>query len=271
MPQYGDAILKAMTLDALSELFGKESYQVTSNIFPLAISNAFYEQIVLHYGLDLLSPTVQSDRKAVTHLRGDLLEAYMAAIEKDVSRDGKGYREVRDWLFQILALRLRRVRVHNDWELYSSGTEHKSLTILPVPEDASLPPVFETQSTYGSKFLQLEAPQVGNKDIMSAAQAADLWHQRQHAPALHSTTKANISIMDSAPSNETTNLNHFRRFLFETMRQTVAQSSKLGSLDLKCFWTALSCLLSQLQDSLEDESESLLLYYYRVCYYASFF
>ena len=85
MPQYGDAILKAMTLDVLAELFGQENSQIISNIVPFAISNAFYEQIVLHYKLDIFysSDGIDGNSWNTTHRRGDLLEGYMAAIEKD--------------------------------------------------------------------------------------------------------------------------------------------------------------------------------------------
>ena len=125
-----------MTYDVLSEILGKDNFKAISNIIPLAISNAFYEQIVLHYGLEKLTPwdgsSTGKSSWGITHRRGDLLEAYMAAIEKDISRDGQGYREVRDWLFRVLALRLRRLAVEDGTALCSSGTEQQSLTILPA-------------------------------------------------------------------------------------------------------------------------------------------
>ena len=56
MSHYGDVLLKAMTYDILSELLGKDNFNSISNIFLLVISNAFYEQIVLHYDLEKLTP-----------------------------------------------------------------------------------------------------------------------------------------------------------------------------------------------------------------------
>src|ERR1700733_5446745 len=98
-----------MTFDVLSELLGKQNLHVVINITPFAISNAFYEQIYLHYGLEKLSPFFtdgDSDKitRGRTHSRGDILEGYMAAIEKDISRNGQGYQEIRDWLLKVMAL-----------------------------------------------------------------------------------------------------------------------------------------------------------------------
>jgi hypothetical protein len=168
MPQYGDALLKAMTLDVLEELFGKNP-DVSRNIFPLAISNAFYEQIVLHYQLDLEDESAANNSKGTTHRRGDLLEAYMAAIEKDISRDGEGYREVREWLFRVLALRLRRLGIQNEMALYSRGTEQQSLTILPPVSGGAT--VLDLQcEVSGSKIVEFRA----NRSRRSADQAISL-------------------------------------------------------------------------------------------------
>jgi len=45
-----------MTFDVLSELLGSHNLHVIRNITQFAISNAFYEQIYLYYGLEKLSP-----------------------------------------------------------------------------------------------------------------------------------------------------------------------------------------------------------------------
>jgi hypothetical protein len=64
----------------------------------------------LHYDLeDLCIPlrSLHKDSRSSAVKRGDVLEAYFAAIEKDISRFGQGSREIYDWLFKVLALRLR--------------------------------------------------------------------------------------------------------------------------------------------------------------------
>jgi hypothetical protein len=78
---------------------------------PWAVSNAFYEQILLHYGLENFRPQLsQRDSRTLTVKRGDVLEAYVAGIAMDVSRSsGEGYQELREWFSRVLRLRLRKV------------------------------------------------------------------------------------------------------------------------------------------------------------------
>jgi hypothetical protein len=179
MPYYKNTLLKVMTYDILSELLGKDNFKTTSNIIPLAISNAFYEQIVLHYGLEKLTPwddsSTEKSSKGITHQRGDLLKAYMTAIEKDISRDGRGYREIRDWLFRILDLRLRRLAVQDGTALCSSGTEQQSLTILPSIS-ADIITHFGTElkdsNIFASKTDPLLNSTTHNKTMPSSSQTA---------------------------------------------------------------------------------------------------
>ena len=111
MRNYGDSILRTVTYDVLVELFGNENDDIMMKAIPWAVSNAFYEQIVLHYGLEILRPQLQlNDSKGLTVKRGDVLEAYMAGIVMDVSREvGEGYREIRAWFYNLIRLRLRNV------------------------------------------------------------------------------------------------------------------------------------------------------------------
>jgi hypothetical protein len=189
----------------------------------------------------------------------------MAAIEKDISREGQGYREVRQWLFNIIALRLKRVQFKDDVGLrgiYSTGTEHQSLTILPTMVTDPTRVVFKTDD---ATILRFET----NPAVRSAAQATDLW---QH-PNTQSTTKLDpFTILCSTSSSRhgTNDLNYFRRFLFETMTQTVIQTCENGVPNVNAFWTELSARLSHLQESLEDDFESILLFYYRVSRPVSF-
>jgi hypothetical protein len=122
MRQYGDSILRTVTYDVLAELFGKENDSIVNKAIPWAVSNAFYEQIVLHYGLASLRPQLPNeDSRGLTVKRGDLLEAYMAGIVMDVSREaGEGYREIRAWFYKLVRLRLRKVctgtLAHEMWD-----------------------------------------------------------------------------------------------------------------------------------------------------------
>ena len=117
--------------------------------------------------------------------------------------------------------------------------------------------VFETNNT---TILRFET----NPAVRSVAQATDLWRH----PNVQSTTRLDpFAILGSTSSRQETNdVDHFRRFLFETMKQTVIQTSKKGVPNLHAFWTELSVRLSQLQELLEDDFESILLFYYRVFY-----
>ena len=274
MPHYGDALLKAMTFDVLSELLGKDNFKAVSNVMALAISNAFYEQIVLHYGLDKLflceRSSAANPSKGRTHRRGDLLEAYMAATEKDISREGQGYREIREWLFRVLALRLRRLSVQDGSTVCSSGTEQKSLTILPSISGGTSITHFATEMKGSNTFASETGPvfTLTSSEAVtpSCCKATTLWNPRNCQNPSQSPIENNQFMTMESPSNtsRSADLKHFRRFLFENMRHTFAQTYKPNSWNVKSFWSTLSCHLSQLQDMLDDEREMILLFYYRV-------
>jgi len=110
MRTYGDSLLRELTIDILTELAGKHNMTMVVHTLPFAISNAFYENLLSHFDLeDLCIPlrSLAKGSKSYAVKRGDVLEAYVAAIEKDISRFGQGSREIYDWLFKVLALRLR--------------------------------------------------------------------------------------------------------------------------------------------------------------------
>jgi hypothetical protein len=109
MRHYGDSILRTVTYDVLAELFGNENDSVMMKAVPWAVSNAFYEQIVLYYGLEHLRPQLPlHDSRRLRIKRGDVLEAYTAGIVMDVSREiGEGYQEIRAWFDKVIRLRLR--------------------------------------------------------------------------------------------------------------------------------------------------------------------
>jgi hypothetical protein len=270
MPHYGDALLKAITFDVLSELLGKDNFKTISNITPLAISNAFYEEIVLHYGLEKLTvcngSSSEKPSRGTTHRRGDLLEAYMAAIEKDISRAGQGYREVRDWLFKVLALRLRRLEVQDGTSVCSNGTERQSFTLLPSPSPGtSIADPGVGVAEFNSSILK-SVPSLstrnGNKAIRLSSQEVGTWWHQNRQTAAGMTMEGNPLKEDHLVLNRP--LDHFRRYVFELMKEILRLSHTTGSWNVKSFWSTVSLHLSQMQSMLQDESEKILLFYYRV-------
>jgi hypothetical protein len=276
MPHYGDALLKAITFDVLSELLGKENFKAISNITPLAISNAFYEQIVLHYGLEKLTPRIDltpaKKSREITHMR-DLLEAYMAAIEKDFSRDGQGYKEVREWLFKVLALRLRRLGIQDGSILCSNGSERHSFTLLNSPSGlagmgvANIGTEAMESNSSAPKLRPLLTSTTGSK--ASSSRATDIWHYPDQKMARQITMKENYFPLTNSPSKQgrsdlNIRLDRLRRFVFDLMKQILEHLHTTGPWDVKAFWNTLSNYLSDLQGKLQDESEKILLFYYRV-------
>ena len=112
MRHFGDSLLRATTFDVLTDVLGKSNYSAIIDTVSMVVSNAFYESLFLHYGLADLCVGFDIEvgnakaGKSWSEKRGDILEAYFAGIDMDFSREGTGSKEVRDWLFQVLALRL---------------------------------------------------------------------------------------------------------------------------------------------------------------------
>ena len=287
MPQYGDALLKAVTFDVLSELLGKDNLKVITNITPFAISNAFYEQIFLHYGLDKLTSCIEpvssevKSSKGTTHRRGDVLEAYMAAIEKDVSRNGQGCREVRNWLLKVMALRLRRAVPTDDTNaLYSTGTDHQSFTIMPrlSPQRTSVVHAcVETAEPIISDLVSIHA--LNSNAQKSQSKEINIWSQPGQPETSQLVAESNGSVMiqwplraDSASVN--VQLHHFRQLIFGYMRQIFYQIYETNSspiTNVKSFWVTLRCYLDDLQGLIYEEIELILLFYYRVIFFVIIF
>lgn len=112
MRVYGDSLLRTVTYEVLADLFGNHNSFAILQTLSFAVSNAFYDRLISHYCLEKLCShheRVLKSSKHVTRMRGDVLESYIAAIMMDISRSGEGYCEIKNWLHQILSLRLRPV------------------------------------------------------------------------------------------------------------------------------------------------------------------
>ena len=177
--------------------------------------------------------------------------------------NGEGYREVQYWLFKVLALRLRRLEVQKGTDLYSSGTEQKSFTILPpILAGTSLETSSSCARIPGFETAMLS---IGSYEPVSGPQMTSIWHQNNTGPTASQPTLASsrLMVLDST-SNGSNDLNQFRQLLFENMGQAVMQTYQSGFWDIYSFWYTVSDRLSQLQVSLQGQSESILLFYYRV-------
>src|ERR1700737_2705626 len=233
MRHYGDSLLKPMTISILAELFGGDDMKTINAISIFAISNAFYEQLLLHHDLDRLCIPHEKLLTSLnrTHERGDVLESYMAAIEMDVSRAGEGYHEVREWLAKVIALRLRKVP-----------------TTLQYPftkTEATGKPIW-----WDSCVSSSSASNIAN-DTRSEIHLQPLpvrWH----------------------PSIEQIQLQTFRHSIFNELREIVCRTcQKVTSsreIRLRSFWIATKFYFDGLckETICQIQEIQILLYYYRV-------
>lgn len=267
-----------MTIDVLAELLGEHNLHLIRNVMPLAISNAFYEQIYLHYGLERLSygDGVPSTWRC-THTRGDILEAYMAAIQKDVSRNGQGYQEVRDWLLKVMALRLRLVALNGDGssQVYSTGTVHQSLTVIPTLSSPRLSGGATNDELVAVEPLAviLSAPAT-NPQVIKTSTPGEIWsHAKQRARSQVSTEGTSSVILPWTPrmhcSSTASQLYFFRQFIFENMAHIFTQcgpASTSSKARITLFWRTLKSTIDNVQHMILEESQMILLLYYRVCF-----
>ena len=274
-----------MTFDVLTELLGKQNFHVVRNITPFAISNAFYEQIYLHYGLEKLNPSFTNDDSdkiswGQTHRRGDILEAYMGAIEKDISRNRQGYQEVREWLLKVMALRLQLVALNdNSSAFYSAGTAHQSFTVIPPlsPQRTIRDSLYDGVMTVEPTAIFLSSP-AANAQPIPTSTPLEIWSKAsQRARSQFSADGNSSTIIPWSPgvnrSSSMTRLHQFRQFVFEKMVQIFCQchgASSSSTSKIKLFWRILKGDLDHVRGILGDESQMILLHYYRVNFFSSF-
>lgn len=245
---------------------------------PFAISNAFYEQIYLHYGLERLSLGDEGpSTPRCTHTRGDILEAYMAAIEKDVSRNGQGYQEIRDWLLKVIALRLRLVALNGDGssQVYSTGTVHQSFTVIPALSSprASGGPTNNELVAVEPLAVILSAPAT-NPQVIKTSTPGEIWsHANQRArPQVNTEGTSSVILPWNSRlhcSSTASQLYFFRQFIFENMTHIFTQCGPAGTSSksrITLFWRTLKSTIDTVQDMISEESQMILLLYYRVCF-----
>src|SRR5438046_8535249 len=101
MQKYEESLLRSIIYNVLAELLGKNNIRTISFIIDFAVSNMFYERLIQHCDLQKLCRVHEIgsilSSKAIVVKRGDVLEAYIAAIEMDISRCcGESFREIRE-------------------------------------------------------------------------------------------------------------------------------------------------------------------------------
>ena len=260
-----------MTIDVLSELMGQQNLNAVRNIMPLAISNAFYEQIYIHYGLEKLS---FGNERSSTHQRGDILEAYMAGIEKDVSRNGQGYQEVRDWLLKVMALRLRLVASNTDGSshFYSAGTVHQSFTVMStLSQPSAIGGVSDDEFvTMAPNAVILSVP-AAEPQAIKPSMADTMWSTANKRGKVHVNTEEKASaLLPWTPrmysSSTSSRLHYFRQFIFENMIHifTQCQAAQSPSQTITLFWKTLKCTMNKAREVISEENQMVLLLYYRV-------
>jgi len=214
----------------------------------MAVSNAFYESLFLHYQLDLLCAELHAEEgcrgsgklggKGMREKRGDVLEAYFAGIDMDVSREGGGSKEIRDWLFQILALRL--------------GPQHPSSS---------------STSVTNPKFRKARRPG-GNQN--------KIWWESSKADWPEELASRGLPKRRESVSEDQERLHLFREEVFEHMKLTVREihaclppvgpASYWGEAETQEFWEEMRRYFDaqiQLKKYITDH-ERMLLYYYQV-------
>ena len=233
MRRYGDSLLRALTYSVLAELLGSQNVTAITNAIPFAVSNAFYERLILHYGLGTLCAQhemIRSSHKSLTRKRGDVLESYIAAIEMDISRYSEGYREIRDWLLRVMALRLRTILPNHSHTFAKDETSMRRIWWEAC--DAQSSPDFALDSTYSE------------------------------TPSFPSPVRANLSAAEAQ-------LHSFRVRVFEKMKEIYCQVSNAimapNGEGLKAFWMPMKYYLAGLYDEIRDtEKPVILIHYYRV-------
>ena len=147
---------------------------------PWAVSNAFYERILLHYGLENFRPQLsQRDSRTLTVKRGDVLEAYVAGIAMDLSRGvGEGYKEVREWFSRVLRLRLRKVSSNGVPGLPPTTEQNNKVAdanLINVDQTNSLNPLLKLRQSIFQNMKEAVSQVEWRTPTPTAAQLFNFW------------------------------------------------------------------------------------------------
>ena len=221
-----------MTYRSLIELLGDQEIPSILGLVPFAVSNVFYEQLYLHYDLESVSrkheQSFSGREAAISRKRGDILEAYMAAIQMDTSRGGKGDDEIHRWLRQVLAIRLRLADTSN------SPSDDAERETRPVP--------------FSPRRLSWRSLSPPSAETSSAL------------------VLANSPAGTPGHTDDDSMLPGFRRSMFTEMKKLLTRiySSVKATLNAQAqaFWIAMKCYM----DGLTGETDEIrvLIHYYRV-------
>jgi hypothetical protein len=261
MRRYGDSLLRTMTYDIFGELLGRQNNANLFGTMDFAVSNAFYEKILQHYGLEDLNinqvPVPNRTAKRTTIQRGDVLEAYMAGVETDISRCGDGYREIHTWLYKIMSLRLGKG---------GAGPSVPSVSRRPaVSFKDSVDTEFEGYDT----GRRSKADAVDKRDEKISAR--NIWWDPKAQPpnaTIRTDTQRPLPAVRARQSEEQIQLNQFRQSLFDEMCDILREVQRTipgpYKAQFSAFWMVFKCYLGGLQNISHPEEIQVLIHYYRV-------
>jgi hypothetical protein len=262
MRRYGDSLLRTMTYDIFGELLGRQSNTNLFGTMDFAVSNAFYEKILQHYNLESLSIDQGSvhnkSAKKITIQRGDVLEAYMAGVETDISRCGDGYREIHTWLYKIMALRL--------------GKGGAGASVPPVSRRPALSFRDSIDVEFeGSDEVRKSKVYAVNKVLDERISARNIWWDPKTQPpngTIRTDIQRPLPAVRERQSDEQIQLNQFRQSLFDEMCNILREVQRTirNPYKTQCtaFWMVFKCYLGGLQNISHPEEIQVLIHYYRV-------
>ena len=259
MRRYGDSLLRTMTYDIFGQLLGRQNNANLFGTMDFAVSNAFYEKILQHYNLESLSidqvPASNKSAKKITIQRGDVLEAYMAGVETDISRCGDGYREIHTWLYKIMALRL--------------GKGGAGVSVPPL----SRRPAVSFRDSIDMEFEgydEVRKPDAVDKRDEKISARKIWWDPKTQPPndTIQTDTQRPLPAVRERQSEEQIQLNQFRQSLFDEMCDILREVQRTirnpYKAQFSAFWMVFKCYLGGLQNISHPEEIRVLIHYYRV-------
>jgi hypothetical protein len=243
-----------MTFHILADLFSRDNVAVVLQAVHFAVTNQFYSRLLNHYGLGDLCIHLPNGLGEFKWLeaKGDILEAYCAAVEMDPSREGGGYAEVCNWLHEIIAIRLNntlaaRACLRNSQSHDDSGSK-EAIVEGALPEE-SRNTFIELEVGRGGPGTLTEAPNGHQRRSRTGVDSGVWWDiEEKHLNPSPGLLASKMQRHRREPaSNMHGQLQSFRQSMFDKMRATLAQirsrEGRVGTNELRAFWTALKFYL----------------------------